>query len=151
MFPVSGAAQKITSLQTTAKGQGTLNISDIDKHKITSVLVILKENGEAELTLYTELQLAAKGTWSVGKTLSQGVDLKITGGIVNGGGTGTGKLLLRRDGKSIKKLTSRVLQRMAVRSLWISPPPIHQARLNSESGQYPTGGQFFTLYFVICS
>jgi hypothetical protein len=97
------SAQKITSLQTTAKGQGTINISDIDKHKLTSVLVILKENGDAELTFYADLQLSAKGTWSVGK--SQGIDLKITGGIVSGGGNGTGKLLLRKDGKSIKKLT----------------------------------------------
>jgi hypothetical protein len=105
VLPLAAFAQKITSLQTTAKGEGTLNISDIDKHKITSVLVILKENGEAELTFYADLQLSAKGTWSVGKTLSQGIDLKITGGIVNGGGTGTGKLLLRKDGKSIKKLT----------------------------------------------
>jgi hypothetical protein len=105
VFTGTAAAQKITSLQTTAKGQGTINISDIDQHKITSVLVILKENGEAQLTFYTDLQLSAKGTWSVGKTLSQGIDLKITGGIVDGGGTGTGKLLLRKDGKSIKKLT----------------------------------------------
>src|SRR5215468_2121192 len=105
LFPIAGSAQKLTSLQTSAKGQGTLNVSDIDKHKITSVLVILKENGDAEITLYTELQLSAKGTWSVDKTPSQGIDLKITGGIVQGGGTGTGKLLLRKDGKSIKKLT----------------------------------------------
>jgi hypothetical protein len=105
VLPLAASAQKITSLQTSAKGEGTLNISDIDKHKITSVLVILKENGEAELTFYTDLQLSAKGTWSVGKTLSQGIDLKITGGIANAGGTGTGKLLLRKDGKSIKKLT----------------------------------------------
>jgi hypothetical protein len=98
------AAQRITSLNTTAKGQGTIT-SRVDKHQITSVLVILKENGEANLTFYADLQLSAQGTWSRAKYASQGVNLKITGGIVSGNATGSGKLFLTSDGKSIAKLT----------------------------------------------
>jgi hypothetical protein len=99
------APQKLTSLTTTAQGEGTINISDIDKHKINSVMVILKENGDAAFTFYADLQLSANGTWSVGKSLSQGINIKITGGIVGGNATGAGKLYLRKDGKSIDKLS----------------------------------------------
>jgi hypothetical protein len=97
-------AQKITSLTTSAKGQGTISISNIDKHQISSVLVILKENGEADFTLYADLQLSAQGTWSMGKSLEEGINLKITGGVVSGNLNGAGKLFLRKDGKSIDKL-----------------------------------------------
>jgi hypothetical protein len=97
-------AQKITSLTTQAKGEGAISIGNIDKHQISSVLVILKENGEAEFTFIADLQLSAQGTWSLGKSLKEGINLKITGGVVTGNATGTGKLFLRKDGKSIDKL-----------------------------------------------
>lgn len=104
LLSVVTVAQKITSLNTSAKGKGTITVSDLDKHEITSVLVILKEGGEADLTFYADLQLAAQGTWSIGKSLEEGINLKITGGVVSGNATGTGKLFLRKDGKSIDKL-----------------------------------------------
>jgi len=96
-------AQTITSLNATAKGKGTIS-SNLDKFDIKSVMVILKENGEADFTFYTDLQLRGTGTWSVGKSLSDGIDLQITGGVVSGNLVGTGKLFLRDDGKSIDKL-----------------------------------------------
>jgi len=68
------------------------------------VLVILKEGGKADLTFYADLQLAAQGIWSIDKSLEEGINLKITGGVVSGNATGTGKLFLRKDGKSIDKL-----------------------------------------------
>ena len=105
VMSADAAAQRITSLTSTAKGQGTVTIADVDKHKITAVLVILKENGEAEITLYADLQLYGQGTWSAGEDQSEGIDIKITGGIVSGNATGTGKLFLRDDGKSIARLT----------------------------------------------
>lgn len=104
LLSVVAVAQKITSLDASAKGKGTISISDIDKHEITSVLVILKEGGEADLRFYADLQLAAQGTWSSGKSLEEGINLKITGGVVSGNATGNGKLFLRKDGKSIDKL-----------------------------------------------
>lgn len=97
-------AQNITSLTTSAKGKGTISISNIDKHQIYSVLIILKENGDAEFTFIADLQLSAQGTWSMGKSLKDGINLKITGGVVTGNATGSGKLFLRDDGKSIDKL-----------------------------------------------
>src|SRR6201991_983228 len=92
LLSVTAGAQKITSLNASAKGQGTINISDMDKHQITSVLLILKEDGNAELTFYTDLPLSAQGTWSIAKTLEEGINLKITGGVVGGGAAGNGKL-----------------------------------------------------------
>ena len=99
------AAQKLKSLTTSAKGQGTIKIASLDEHKLTSVMVILKENGDADFTFYADLQLSATGTWSMGESLSDGIDLKITGGVVSGNATGSGKLFLRGDRKSIDRLT----------------------------------------------
>jgi hypothetical protein len=98
-------AQKLTSLTATAKGQGTINVSDIDKHTINSLMIVLKENGDAEFTFYADLQLSAQGSWSAGTSLSKGIDIKITGGVVADNAKGSGKLFLRQDGKSIDRLT----------------------------------------------
>ena len=105
-LPATTVAQRIVSLQSLAYGRGTL-VMDGDEYKITGVLVILRENGEAEFTLYTDMQLYGQGRWSVGKDLSQGIDLKITGDVVKNAkdAKGTGKLFLRADGKSIATLT----------------------------------------------
>jgi hypothetical protein len=105
-LPASTVAQRIVSLQSLAHGTGTLVTGD-DEYKITGVLVILRENGEAEFTLFTDIQLYGQGQWSAGKDLSQGIDLKITGSVVKNekNAKGTGKLFLRADGKSIATLT----------------------------------------------
>ena len=104
LLPVAVAAQKITSLSATAKGTGSI-VSRVDKHDITSVMVILNENGEANFTFYTDLQLSATGNWSQSKSSNTSINIKITGGIVSGNANGTGKLLLRKDGKTIDRLT----------------------------------------------
>jgi hypothetical protein len=54
-------------------------------------------------TLFTDIQRYGQGQWSAGKDLSQGIDLKITGGVFNDA-KGRGKLFLRADGKSIATL-----------------------------------------------
>ena len=102
---VALGAQKLKSLTTSAKGKGTIKIANLDEHKVTSVMVILKENGDADFTFYADLQLTASGTWSIGESLSDGIDIKITGGVVSGNATGSGKLFLRGDSKSIDRLT----------------------------------------------
>jgi len=107
-LPAPTFAQRIVSLQSLAHGKGTL-ITDGDEYKITGVLVILRENGEAEFTLFTDMQLYGQGQWSVAKDLSQGIDLKITGGVFKNekDAKGTGKLFLRADGKSIATFTAQ--------------------------------------------
>ena len=104
LISTASHAQKITSLVTTAKGRGTLTTTDSSKRKINAVGAILREGGEAQITIFTDLQLSAQGRWTANDDLRKGIDLQITGGIVTGNATGAGKLFLREDGKSISKL-----------------------------------------------
>ena len=100
----SAAPQRITSFNGTAKGQGTLTVGQ-ERSRIKSVYINLKENGEADITLFTDLQLLAKGQWSASNDPAKGIALKITGGIVEGNATGSGTIFLTSDGKSVSKLS----------------------------------------------
>ena len=112
VIPMPGAAQGDTqplkSLTATAKGQGTITVSDPGvaerKRPLNSVVVTLRENGDAEIVVITDMQLFARGRWTKSADLSQGINLKITGGTVANNAKGSGKLFLRSDGKSIDKL-----------------------------------------------
>ena len=105
-------SQTFTSLTATAKGQGTMTVSDpeaaANKRPINSVVVTLKEGGEAEIVVVTDMQLLARGRWTAPSDLSKGISLKITGGVVSGNAKGAGKLFLRPDGKSIDRLNFEV-------------------------------------------
>ncbi len=96
--------QQITSFSGTAKGQGTLTMGQ-DSTKIKSVYINLKENGDADITLFTDLQLLATGKWTASNNPTKGISLKITGGVVEGNATGSGTVFLTSDGKSISRLT----------------------------------------------
>jgi hypothetical protein len=102
--PHAASAQGVTSLLATARGEGTLKVGQ-EVFKVTTVVVNLKEDGTGEVTLVTDLQLFLQCTWSAPADLSKGIDLKITGGATSGGATGSGKLLLKPDGKSIASLS----------------------------------------------
>ena len=98
------SAQGPASLLATANGKGTLTVGK-EEFKVTSVVVKLKEDGTAEITLVTDLQLFVTGTWSKAADPGAGIDLKITGSAAGGGAQGSGKLFLRPDAKSIDQLT----------------------------------------------
>jgi carbon monoxide dehydrogenase subunit G len=68
----------------------------------------LRENGDAEIVIVTDMQLMAQGRWTKSADPSQGIALKITGGTVAGNAKGSGKLFLREDGKTIDKLNFEV-------------------------------------------
>jgi hypothetical protein len=107
-LPTPASTQKINSLTATAKGQGTITVTDPGaperKRPLYSVVVTLRENGDAEIIVVTDMQLFARGRWTKPADLSQGIALKITGGTVAGNAKGSGKLFLRPDGKTIDKL-----------------------------------------------
>lgn len=105
LIPLLGHSQKIKSLTSTAKGHGTISVSNLSQQKINSILVILNEDGTVQITLYTDIQILLQGNWSIGDPGDSTVELKITGGIVSNGGKGTGRLVLRDDEKSIKSLS----------------------------------------------
>ena len=99
---------KLTSLTASAKGEGTITVTNpgVEERKrpLYSVVVTLRENGDAEIVVITDMQLIARGRWTKPDDLAQGIALKITGGIVANNAKGSGKLYLRPDGKTIDKL-----------------------------------------------
>lgn len=101
---IATAQQPFTSLSANAKGQGTLTMGR-EEMKIHSVVVQLKEDGTGEIMIVTDLTLFVNCTWTAPADLSKGIDLKVTGGTNAGGATGSGKLLLKPDGKSIASLS----------------------------------------------
>jgi hypothetical protein len=101
MFSLA-SPQGPTSLLATANGKGTLTVGK-EEFNVTGVVVKLKEDGTAEITVVTDLQLLVTGTWSNAADPADGIDLKITGGAT-ASIQGSGKLFLRPDGKSIASL-----------------------------------------------
>lgn len=114
-MPSLASSQAPTSLLATANGKGTLMVGK-EEFKVTSVVVKLKEDGTAEITLVTDLQLLVTGTWSKPEDAGKGIDLKITGGTT-ASVEGTGKLFLRPDGKSMDRLTLEGISTSAKRKI----------------------------------
>jgi hypothetical protein len=104
LLPVSAQSGESDSLIVMANGHGKLS-SVVDERKITSALVVLRQNGTVLVTVTADLMLQAEGTWKATASSAEEIDLKITGGAVKGEVTGSGKLLLASDRKSMKQLT----------------------------------------------
>ena len=68
---------------------------------------MLRKDGQALITIYSDLQLQAQGTWSATGDSPKEIKLKVTGGELTGNFSGTGKLLLSDDRMSLKELTNR--------------------------------------------
>jgi hypothetical protein len=107
LLPVFAQSGKVESLIVSAKGHGKLS-TVIDERKITSALVVLRQNGTVLITVTADLQLQAEGTWKATASAPEEIVLKITGGAVKGEVIGSGKLLLGSDGKSMRELTINV-------------------------------------------
>ena len=107
LVAVSAQSQQLESLTATAKGHGMIN-SEIDNREITSALVVLRQNGTALISVTAELQLQAQGTWKASDSSPDEILLKITGGVLKGEMTGSGKLLLTSDRKSFRQLAVNV-------------------------------------------
>ena len=104
---VSAQTQESEPLIIKAKGHGRM-ISVVDDRKITSALVVLRQNGTAMITVNAEILLQAEGTWKASAVSPEEIVLKITGGAVTGEVIGSGKLLLASDRTSMKELTIHV-------------------------------------------
>ena len=104
LLPVPAQSGDLGSLIVSAKGHGKLS-SVVEERKITSALVVLRQNGTVLITVTADLQLQAEGTWTATASSPEEIVLKITGGAVKGEVIGSGKLLLTSDKKSMKELT----------------------------------------------
>jgi hypothetical protein len=107
LAPVSAQSQQLESLTATAKGHGKIS-SEVDEPEITSALVVLRQNGTFLITVTAEIHLQAEGTWKASASSRDEILLKITGGVLKGEMTGSGKLLLTSDGKSFRQLTANI-------------------------------------------
>ena len=107
LLAVSAQSQQLESLTATAKGHGVIS-SAVDEREITSALVVLRQNGTLLIAATADLLLQAEGTWSTSASSPEAILLKITGGVLKGEMTGSGKLLLTSDRKSFKELTINV-------------------------------------------
>ena len=86
------AAQELKSFSADARGQGTLTVGK-EIFKVATVVVRLKEGGTGELDA-RQVAIYVTCNWSAPFDLSQGIDLKITGGTNPGSAEGSGKLFL---------------------------------------------------------
>lgn len=102
-LPISAQAHQAEAVTVYAKGHGSI-VSTMEERNITAALVVLRPNGKAVITLYSDLQLHAEAQWSASKSSPQEVELKITGGELSGNASGSGKLVLTNDAKGIKEL-----------------------------------------------
>lgn len=106
LLAVCASAQQLGSLNALAKGKGTLVANGVDKYKLTGVLVLLKENGDVQITLYSDIQIFTQGRWSKTKD-PKVITLKMAGGVEGDNSHVKGKLILGEDGKSIVSLTAQ--------------------------------------------
>ncbi len=104
LLPVFAQSGESESLIISAKGHGKLSLV-VDERKITSALVVLRQNGTMLITITADLMLQAEGTWKATASSPEEIVLKITGGAVKGEVVGSGMLLLTSDRRSMKELT----------------------------------------------
>ena len=126
LLHVSAQSGESESLIISAKGHGKLSLV-VDERKITSALVVLRQNGTMMITVTADLMLQAEGTWKATASSPEEIVLKITGGAVKGEVIGSGKLLLTVDRKSMKELTMNLTssdgQKISVTFVAEAPEP----------------------------
>jgi hypothetical protein len=115
----SAAAQKPTSLNTNAKGTGTIKIGS-EQFPLHAVVLKLNEGGALELTLVSDITVFFTGTWAAPDDLSKGIDLTITGSESASTMRGTGKLFLKPDGTSIASLKIQAANKLRKRLIDVS-------------------------------
>ena len=75
LVPVCAQSQESESLTATARGHGMMT-SAVNERKITSALVILRQNGTVLITVTADLQLQAEGTWKASASSPEEILLK---------------------------------------------------------------------------
>jgi hypothetical protein len=109
-FAVISVGQDDKSLVASANGQGTIKLGK-EEFKVYAVVVKLFEDNKAEINIVSDISIFVNGTWSRGSDADKSIDLKISGGSVNGNLDGGGKLLLKDDRKAIAGLNLQILNK----------------------------------------
>jgi hypothetical protein len=109
-FAMMAVGQDDKSLVASANGQGTIKLGK-EEFKVYAVVVKLFEDNKAEINVVSDISIFVNGTWSRGSDADKSIDLKITGGSVNGNLDGGGKLLLKDDRKTIAGLNLQIVNK----------------------------------------
>jgi len=109
-FAMIAAGQDDKSLVASANGQGTIKLGK-EEFKVYAVVVKLFEDNKAEINVVSDISIFVNGTWSRGSDADKSIDLKISGGSVNGNLDGGGKLLLKDDRKAIAGLNLQIVNK----------------------------------------
>jgi hypothetical protein len=91
-----------------------------EKFKISSVIVKLRDDHKAELSMLSDITFFISGTWSNNGDSQQEFDLEITGGATQGGLEATGKVVLSNDGKSVARLNLKGTSRTTKRTIEVN-------------------------------
>jgi hypothetical protein len=108
-----GEAQENKERLAFSNGQGTLTVGE-EKFKLNSVAVKLLSDQKAELTLVSDITVFLTATWSTHDESPQEIDLQM-GGESRGGMEGTGKVVLKNEGKAVARLTLKGTSRATKR------------------------------------
>ena len=117
--PTLAVAQQPKSGTASANGEGAIKIGR-EEFKLHAVIVKLLEDGTAELNLASDITIFISAKWTSTDDLKQGIDLVITGGATRGGLTGTGKLFLSEDRKSIVSLKLQAVNTSSRRNIEVN-------------------------------
>jgi len=108
------AAQEDKERLVSANGQGTLRVGE-EKFKLNSVVVKLLPDQKAELILGSDITIFLTATWSNHAESQNEIDLDMTRSDSRGGLEGTGKVVLKNDGKAVASLTLKGISRATKR------------------------------------
>lgn len=108
-----GEAQENNERLAFSSGQGTLIVGD-GKFKLNSVIVKLMSDQKAELTLGSDITIFLTATWSNNGKSPQEFELDM-GHDSRGGFEGSGKVVLKDEGKGVASLTLKGISRTTKR------------------------------------
>lgn len=117
--PTLALAQQQKSEAVSANGEGAIKVGR-EEFKLHAVIVKLFEDGAAELNLASDITIFISAKWTSTDDPKKGIDLAITGGATKGGLTGTGKLFLSDDRKSIVSLKLQAVNTSSRRNIEVN-------------------------------
>ena len=117
--PTLAIAQQPKSEAVSANGEGAIKVGR-EEFKLHAVIVKLFEDGAAELNLASDITIFISAKWTSTDDPKKGIDLAITGGATKGGLTGTGKLFLTDDRKSIMSLKLQAVNTSSRRNIEVN-------------------------------
>ncbi len=104
------------SLVASASGDGKIKLGK-EEFKLNAVVVKGFQDGKIEINLVSDITVFINGAWSRADENSKTIELKITGGSVNGNLDGGGQLVLTEDRKAIASLKIQLVNKVSKKTI----------------------------------